>query len=61
MPRKGRIRLLGKLFARLQEEREEELRELARQLHREQWLAGQDVKLGASDVDTRADGAGQDD
>ena len=44
----------GKLQARMQEEREEALRELARQLKREQWLAGEDVDLDSDEV--RADG-----
>lgn len=43
--RRSRIKIVGKLAAREQEEREEQLRELARQLQREQWLAGQAVDL----------------
>lgn len=49
MPRKTRKELVGKLEVREREDREEELRELARQLHREQWLAGQDVQVYMDD------------
>ncbi|GIH06645.1 hypothetical protein Rhe02_47120 [Rhizocola hellebori] len=52
MPRKTRKELVGKLEAREREEREEELRELARQLRREQWLAGLDVQVDPEDEPT---------